>query len=123
MSVSGLIFLLIWGLLLAIILVLFWHPKPSWTQTSTSTDRERTNTVFRDDDRYWYAGFFYYNPDDPALFVPKRFGFGWTVNFGHPQGKLVLIAMLLLLLVFGVLLPVLLSGLAPMGCHSFGCSP
>jgi uncharacterized membrane protein len=26
---------------------------------------------------------FYYNPDDPALVVEKRFGIGWTLNFGN----------------------------------------
>jgi uncharacterized membrane protein len=25
----------------------------------------------------------YYNPDDPALMVEKRFGIGWTLNFAH----------------------------------------
>ncbi len=38
----------------------------------------------RDDDRYWKLGSFYYNPDDPALFVEKRFGIGWTSNFARP---------------------------------------
>ena len=31
-----------------------------------------------------WSGYIYRNPDDPALFVPKRLGVGWTVNFGHP---------------------------------------
>jgi hypothetical protein len=35
----------------------------------------------------------------------------------------VLIGMVLIVLVFGILLPVLASGLAPTGCHTFGCSP
>jgi uncharacterized membrane protein len=122
MTVSGLIFLLIWGLLIAVLLVLLWHPQRSRTKTSTSADRGRTDAVFRDDDRYWYAGFFYNNPDDPALFVPKRFGLGWTLNFGHPQAKLVLIGVLVGILVLS-LLPVLVSGTAPIGCHSFGCHP
>jgi uncharacterized membrane protein len=30
----------------------------------------------------WH-GPFYANRDDPALFVPKRFGYGYTVNMGH----------------------------------------
>jgi uncharacterized membrane protein len=37
----------------------------------------------RSDGRYWKAGIFYVNPGDPAVFVKKRFGFGWTLNFGH----------------------------------------
>jgi Predicted membrane protein len=49
-----------------------------------------TSVVFRDDDRYWSGGILYNNPDDPDLFVPKRYGLGWTVNIGHPQGKLVI---------------------------------
>ena len=127
MTVSGLIFLLIWGLLIAVLLVLLWHPQRSRTKTSTSADRQRTDAFFRDDDRYWYAGFFYNNPDDPAVFVPKRYGLGWTLNFGHPQARLVLIGMLLLVLlpplvvaILGVLFP---GSIHPSGCHTFGCSP
>jgi uncharacterized membrane protein len=47
-------------------------------------------------DRYWKAGLFYVNRDDPALFVEKRFGLGYTLNFGHP-GTWLLIAALILL--------------------------
>jgi uncharacterized membrane protein len=122
MNVSGPALLVICGMLIAIVLVLVWHPQRSRTKTSTSADRGRTDTVFRDDDRYWYGGFFYNNPDDPALFVPKRFGLGWTVNFGHPQGKLFLIGMLLLPLVMAIL-TVLITGTAPIGCHPSGCQP
>jgi Family of unknown function (DUF5808) len=41
----------------------------------------------RDDrtpDRCWKAGIFYVNPADPALFVEKRHGIGYTLNFGNP---------------------------------------
>lgn len=34
-------------------------------------------------DDCWTLGSIYYNPGDPALFVQKRMGFGYTVNFGH----------------------------------------
>jgi uncharacterized membrane protein len=36
------------------------------------------------DTRFWKAGVFYVNPEDSALFVPKRYGFGYTLNFGRP---------------------------------------
>lgn len=39
-----------------------------------------------DDDRYWKLGVLYVNRDDPATFVPKRFGVGWTINLGSPGG-------------------------------------
>ena len=117
--------LLMCGLLIVLVFALFWHPQRSRTKTSTSADRGRTDAVFRDDDRYWSAGFFYNNPDDPALFVPKRFGLGWTLNFGHPQAKLVLIGVLVVILVLSLLpvLTVLISGMAPIGCHPSGCHP
>jgi uncharacterized membrane protein len=37
----------------------------------------------RTGDRYWKGGVLYFNPKDPALLVEKRFGIGYTVNFGH----------------------------------------
>src|SRR5699024_10344054 len=40
--------------------------------------------IDRDDDQYWKLGQFYFNKNDPALFLEKRFGVGWTLNFGRP---------------------------------------
>ncbi len=34
-------------------------------------------------DADWKAGMFYCNHDDPALWVPARFGLGYTPNFGN----------------------------------------
>jgi uncharacterized membrane protein len=31
----------------------------------------------------WRGGI-YFNPDDSSLWVPKRIGVGWTINFAHP---------------------------------------
>ncbi len=53
--------------------------------------------INRDDGRYWKLGAFYYNPDDPALFVEKRFGIGWTSNFARPL-TWVLMALFLLII-------------------------
>jgi len=38
----------------------------------------------RTPDKYWKLGLFYVNRADPALFVEKRFGVGYTINLGHP---------------------------------------
>jgi uncharacterized membrane protein len=32
---------------------------------------------------HWKAGFIYWNPDDPAVLVPKRSGLGLTYNFAN----------------------------------------
>ena len=37
-----------------------------------------------DDDEHWKLGIFYVNRDDPSVFLPERFGIGWTINFGRP---------------------------------------
>jgi uncharacterized membrane protein len=37
----------------------------------------------RTPDKYWKLGLFYVNRDDPAVFIEKRFGVGYTLNFGH----------------------------------------
>jgi hypothetical protein len=47
------------------------------------------------DESHWKAGLFYVNPDDPAIFVEKRFGFGWTLNFGRPVAWALLLLLLL----------------------------
>ncbi|SDW69618.1 DUF5808 domain-containing protein [Paenibacillus sp. CF384] len=38
----------------------------------------------------WMAGGIYYNPQDPSIFVPKKYGIGWTLNFGRPTSWLVI---------------------------------
>ncbi|MCO5969612.1 DUF1648 domain-containing protein [Actinoallomurus soli] len=57
-------------------------------------DGRRGAPVNRDDDRLYRLGLFYYNRDDPALFVPKRFGIGWTVNMARPLAWALLAATL-----------------------------
>ncbi|MFT9078336.1 DUF5808 domain-containing protein [Ethanoligenens sp.] len=37
-----------------------------------------------DDDAKWVLGMFYYNPGDPSVFVEKRAGIGYTMNFARP---------------------------------------
>lgn len=111
--------LLICGILIAVVLVLFLPAPGLRRKARIPTDRPRV--IFRDDDRYWYAGLFYNNPDDPAVFVPRRIGFGWSVNFGHPLGRLFMLGILLIVLLFGVIVPLLFSGMAPIGCHPSGC--
>jgi uncharacterized membrane protein len=46
-------------------------------------------------DRYWKAGVFYFNPDDPVIMVEKRFGLGYTLNFGQPISWVIIAALLL----------------------------
>lgn len=43
-------------------------------------------------DSAWKAGLFYFNPADPAVFVERRRGLGWTPNFGNKWAWLFMIA-------------------------------
>ncbi len=45
-------------------------------------------------DGAWIGGMIYYNPDDPAIFVERRTGFGRTMNLGRPESWLILLGML-----------------------------
>ncbi|WP_067932285.1 DUF1648 domain-containing protein [Alicyclobacillus kakegawensis] len=59
----------------------------------------------RDDDRFWLAGVIYFNRDDPAVLVPKRFGVGWTLNMARPGAWVFLVAIVavpVLLAVLGI---------------------
>jgi uncharacterized membrane protein len=59
--------------------------------------------VNRDDDRFWKLGLIYVNREDPAVFVPKRFGVGWTVNFARPTA----VGLLVGILAIAMLVPIL----------------
>jgi uncharacterized membrane protein len=60
------------------------------------------STTDRMDDSHWFLGSIYFNRDDPSIFVERRFGIGWTINFGSVGGILTLVA----LLAVAILLPV-----------------
>ena len=54
------------------------------------TNNIESKNIVRDDDNLWKYGVYYYNPEDPTLFVEKRFGIGWTLNFGRPMSWIIL---------------------------------
>ena len=52
----------------------------------------------RTPDESWLWGMFYHNHNDPALFVEKRSGPGYTVNFGHVRAWLMMAVFITLIL-------------------------
>ena len=46
------------------------------------------------DNRNWVLGMFYINYDDPSIFVERRFGFGYTLNFGNWKAVVLLVVFL-----------------------------
>lgn len=61
-----------------------------------------------DDDEFWKLGSFYYNPNDPSIFVEKRFGSGWTMNFGNKISIIISIIFIIFVAIM-ILMPVIFS--------------
>jgi uncharacterized membrane protein len=90
----------------AIAVVAFRSGQGGWRlrgQTPASTPGHQAPAGDRTPDECWKWGLIYYNPADPALWVEKRFGIGWTMNFGHPRAWFILGGILL----FAAAVPVL----------------
>ncbi|MGM0854910.1 MAG: DUF1648 domain-containing protein [Bacillota bacterium] len=66
-------------------------------------DEGTGEVINADDDQYWKGGLFYFNPEDPSIFVEKRFGVGWTLNFARPMGYLILVGPLLVIVIITLL--------------------
>lgn len=49
------------------------------------------------DNSCWYLGGFYVNRDDPSILVEKRFGIGYTINFGNPKAVALFVALLVVI--------------------------
>lgn len=51
-----------------------------------------------DEDSYWKGGLIYFNKNDPSIFVEKRFGIGWTINFANPLGYFIIFVPIVIIL-------------------------
>lgn len=58
--------------------------------------KREIKTVSADEDHLWKMGLFYYNPDDPSLFLENRFGSGWDFNYARPAAWVIVISTALL---------------------------
>ncbi|WP_079709054.1 DUF1648 domain-containing protein [Paraliobacillus ryukyuensis] len=51
-----------------------------------------------DEDQNWKGGLIYFNPNDPSVFVEKRFGIGFTLNFANPRGYFIIFLPIVIIL-------------------------
>ncbi len=63
---------------------------------------EEPDSMPVDDDRYWKLGIFYWNRNDASLFVPERFGVGWTMNLGRPAAWVIIVGFVVVIAAFVV---------------------
>jgi uncharacterized membrane protein len=78
------------GIIACVILLIRWQSRGFSTPASALHPGDGTP------DACWKLGLFYSNPDDAALFVEKRIGIGYTINFAH-GGAWVIVALSVLL--------------------------
>lgn len=90
--------------LLAYAIILSFMTGQGGSRVAIVDDGEE-KTINRDDDQYWKLGIFYFNREDPALFLEKRFGVGWTINFARPLAWSIFI----LIIGLAIIIPILFS--------------
>jgi len=64
--------------------------------------------INKDDDDFWKLGTIYYNPNDPSLFVEKRFGVGWTLNYGN-KAAIVITVLFIVFIISICIFPLIFS--------------
>jgi uncharacterized membrane protein len=73
------------------------------SRIKTGFPEQPTGFVNVNDDVLWKGGIFYFNRSDHSLLVAKRFGIGWTINFGNPVTWAALLG-IVVVPVFGLLI-------------------
>ena len=86
-------------LVLGGLLVFVWKMR-EWRLNYTDSVTSKITDV--DEDRYWIGGLIYMNREDPSIFIEKRFGVGWTMNFANPRGYIVIFLPLVILLLISI---------------------
>lgn len=54
-----------------------------------------------DEEKHWKLGVFYYNPEDPSVFVEKRFGIGSTINMARWEAWVSIAGLILFCILLG----------------------
>lgn len=62
-----------------------------------------------DDDEHWKLGVIYFNPDDASLWLPERFGIGWTMNLARPAAWAIIGGFALITVLFVVVVVMVAS--------------
>jgi len=74
-------------------------------QGGSRLEKARTDTPLTNglaDNRNWYLGVFYVNRDDPSILVERRFGIGYTLNFGNRMAIALLVGFLAIMIAIAV---------------------
>lgn len=92
----------------AILVLVLMNMGQMGSRLSVPVKEAPTGKVNRNDDQFWKAGAIYYNKEDSAVLVGKRFGVGWTFNFARPV-TWVIMGSIAVGTILSVLLPILIA--------------
>lgn len=82
---------------LKLLLVVFIVVTTIWIFVNTIITKKWRNKVSGESE-CWKMGVFYYNPDDKRIFLPKRTGLGFTLNFAQPLSIILTILLVLIII-------------------------
>ena len=86
------------AILPAIIIIGMKVGQTGWKLYPNANSSEE-GVAARNDDSFWKGGVIYFNRNDSSIMVPKRFGYGYTLNFAHPVTWILFAAPLIALLI------------------------
>lgn len=94
---TEIIFILTWVLipLLIILYIIFLIKTRSKTETAPTGESI--------DSYKW--GIFYYNPGNLKIWVPRRYGMGWTLNMAHPVSYLIFAVIIAIIIASFIFVP------------------
>lgn len=82
--------------ILHLLMIIFIVLTTVWIFVNTIITKKWRNRAPGESDS-WKLGVLYYNPEDTRMFLPKKTGLGFTINFARPIS--VMFTMLLILIV------------------------
>ena len=82
---------------------------PCGSVVAAAEDAPRASVMPLDGDEHWKLGIFYFNPDDASVWLPERFGIGWTMNLARPAAWAFIAGFTLVIVAFAVLVVVLVG--------------
>ena len=71
---------------------------------------QEDDVLLADEDDRWKLGVLYFDPDDASVFLPERFGIGWTLNFARPAAWAIVLGGLALTAAFIIAVELLFQG-------------
>ena len=89
-QIMNYIFMIITGIMV-VCPSLYWIYRIKKVKIISSEMSQNEEEIYRDDDKYYIGGMFYFNPSDPSNIVTKRMGNGLDFNYAHILGRTILL--------------------------------